>query len=201
MVVTLQELERMDPYEFEHLVAQVWESKGYDTEVSLQSQDRGVDIIAEKAGWKEAIQVKRYGSGNKIGSKTIREYATLYQQIPTANKVVLVTTSTFTQEGERLADDLNVESINGSEIVDAINDVEGLEIEDTSSNSEVDQHDQDAVVEEYLSQISVKPWNSPKPRVKCPFCTKQIAAERESFLDHWKNNSDCDSDLQIEYYR
>ena len=191
----------MDPYEFEKLVAKIWESKGYDTEVSSQSQDRGVDIIAEKAGWKEAIQVKRYTSGNRIGSQTIREYATLYQQIPTANEVVLVTTSTFTQEGEQLADDLNIKTITGSEIVDTINNMEGLGIESASTNSNSDKQNQESVVQDYLSEISVKPWNSSKPHVKCPFCTKQITAERDSFLDHWKTNSDCEPDLQIEYYR
>lgn len=121
-MITRDDLQSMDPYELEMLVADIWKVKGFETTVRAKSRDRGVDIVAEKpgTGWKEVIQVKRYGDGNKVGSQNVREYATLYQQIPDANAVVIVTSSEFTSEAAQLAADLRVETVTGDELVEEI---------------------------------------------------------------------------------
>jgi cold shock CspA family protein len=67
------------------------------------------DFEATKLGRKEVVQVKHYSLDNKVGSQEVREYATLYQQVPDANTVVIVTSSSFTQQAEELAEDLKVE--------------------------------------------------------------------------------------------
>lgn len=109
-------MNELDPYEFEQFVANLWEKKGYDTEVTSGSRDRGIDFEAQKLGRKEVVQVKHYSPDNKVGSQEIREYATLYQQVPDANTVVLVTSSSFTQQAEELADDLKVEIFDGQRL-------------------------------------------------------------------------------------
>ena len=115
-MVTKQQLQSMDPYEFEELVADLWKSKGYTTNVRKKSGDRGVDIEAERGGRKEVIQVKRYSNDNKIGSEEVRKYATLYQQTD-SNQVVLVTSGDVTNQARNLAPDLGVEIVDGAQLV------------------------------------------------------------------------------------
>ena len=67
--ISREDLESTDPYNFEQLVADVWEAKGYDTTVRSKSGDEGIDVEAEKTGYKEVIQVKRYNINNKLGSE------------------------------------------------------------------------------------------------------------------------------------
>ncbi|GAB7091407.1 hypothetical protein JCM18237_16780 [Halorubrum luteum] len=118
--ISREDLESIDPYNFEQLVADVWEAKGYDTTVRSKSGDKGIDVEAEKTGYKEVIQVKRYNINNKLGSEDVRFYATLYQQEPEANSVVVVTSGEFTKEGRELAEDLKIETLNGNELVTEI---------------------------------------------------------------------------------
>lgn len=110
---SLQELQGMDPYDFEGLVGEVWESKGYDTHVRQGSQDRGIDVEAEKDSERVLIQAKRYNSDNRVGSEEVRKYATLWQQEPSANKIIIVTTSTFTSEAKRVAAEQNITLVDG----------------------------------------------------------------------------------------
>lgn len=117
------QLQQMDPYEFEELIAEIWELQGYQTTVRQASGDRGVDIEARRQtpfSQEVLIQTKRYTDGNKIGSGEVRNYATLYQQVPEADVVVIVTSSDFTKEAKKLAKDLNVKTTNGDEISTAI---------------------------------------------------------------------------------
>lgn len=109
-----QKLQRLDSYQFEKLIADIWDAQGYDTSVRQASRDRGVDVeavIKNPIKQRLFIQAKRHKEGNKIGSQKIRNYATLYQQDDTVDLVVVVTTSTFTEEAVRLAWDLDVKII------------------------------------------------------------------------------------------
>lgn len=109
-----RQLQQMDPYRFEKLVAALWESEGFETTVRSGSRDRGVDVVATKDfpyDQKLLIQAKRYTEGNKVGSQDVRNYATLYQQEENADTVIIATTSTLTSEAQRLATDLNVKTV------------------------------------------------------------------------------------------
>lgn len=122
---TLAVLESIDPYDSEHLVAKVWEKQGYSTEVTDGSNDRGIDIVARKqepTSEKQLLQVKRYSQDNRVGSREIRKYATLYQQDSDVDTVVLVTTSTFTDEAIGLTGDLDVKPIDGVRLQSMIAD-------------------------------------------------------------------------------
>ena len=118
-----RQLQQIDPYDFEKLVAEVWELLGYQTTVRKGSGDRGVDIEATKLEpfqQKVLIQTKRYTGNNKIGSQEVRSYATLYQQISDADTVVIVTTGRVTSEAKALAKNLNVKLIDGDSFVDSV---------------------------------------------------------------------------------
>lgn len=107
----------MDEYEFEELVADVWEAQGWNTEVTSGSGDRGIDVIAEKQGLvdeKMLIQAKRYQDGNNVGGRDVREYSSLQLQESNIDSVVIVTTSSFTRQAKDIAGNLNVKLVDGT---------------------------------------------------------------------------------------
>jgi cbb3-type cytochrome oxidase subunit 3 len=111
----------MNPYEFEKLVAKVWEAQGYETTVRKGSNDKAVDVEAVRGNHKILIQAKRYNSSNKIGGPAVRKYATLYQQDSTADQVVIVTTSSFTSQAKEIGAEQNVTLIDGYNLVNFVN--------------------------------------------------------------------------------
>lgn len=119
--MTLKKLRSMDNYEFEKLVAEVWQEMGFETKVTQASNDRGVDVIAEKDHVyheKKIIQAKRYAEGNKIGSEQVQRYDSLRRQEDNVDEVIIVTTSSFTKPAKRTAKDLNVKPIDGNNFLE-----------------------------------------------------------------------------------
>ena len=64
---------------------------------------------------KEAIQVKRYQS-DKVGSREVQTYGSIPYQEPDVDTVIIVTSSSFSQPAQKVADDLNVKTINGDDL-------------------------------------------------------------------------------------
>lgn len=165
----LGELRKMNEYEFEELVADVWEEYGWDTEVTSGSKDRGIDVIADKSRpfeQKAVIQAKRYGEQNKVGSSEIQQYSSLRHQREGADTVVVVTTSSFSSAAEEMASDLNVKLVNGHTLCDII-----LEC------------DNDLLEEYSIGGLS-----------KCPVCTEEIFDEEvslERIAKHCTESSKC----------
>jgi uncharacterized C2H2 Zn-finger protein len=111
-----ENLQKMDPYQLEELVADLWAALGYETQVTSSAGDRGIDIVARKEDpfqRKQLIQVKRYNEENRIGSSEIRLYKTLYDQQENVDLVGIVTTSGFTDDALTLAQDLDVRTMDG----------------------------------------------------------------------------------------
>jgi ribosomal protein S27AE len=120
----------MDEYEFEELVADIWEQRGWETSVTTGSSDRGIDVIAEKSSpftQKQLIQAKRYSVGNKIGSPSIQQYSSLRHQEGDVDAVVVVTTSSFSSQAKRTAEDLNVKLIDGTTLAGMIIGLDSME--------------------------------------------------------------------------
>jgi hypothetical protein len=115
-----------DPYEFEHLVADLWAERKNTTAVTQASQDRGVDVIVRRPNGRTLLlQAKRYRPGNTVGIVEVQRTAGLLVEFPAA-KVVLVTSSSFTEsardsgaamdqvtliDGDRLTDLLTASSL------------------------------------------------------------------------------------------
>jgi hypothetical protein len=111
----------MDPYEFEHLIADLWEEMGFQTEVIQQSQDKGIDIRAtNQLGQKHLIQVKRHGPNSVVGDPKIREYAGLYRQENGVDEVYVVTTNGFTSQARDTADSVGVELVDDERLITLI---------------------------------------------------------------------------------
>lgn len=126
------ELQSMDDYDFEHLVADLWERQGWKTTVLQQSNDRGVDVVAEKDDLihqKWLIQAKRYKKGNNLGGPDIREYIGLKMR-KDVDEVLVISTADFTRSAYQEQDDNNINLINGDQLVDLINDLEAYDAVD-----------------------------------------------------------------------
>jgi HJR/Mrr/RecB family endonuclease len=114
--------------EFEELIADIWEEKGWDTEVTQKSIDKGVDIRAYKYSpyqRKILIQAKNFIEGNKVGSKAVQQYNSLRDQEEKVDEVLIVTTSGYTSQAEKLAESLNVKLIDRSDLKEIIEEVDG----------------------------------------------------------------------------
>lgn len=126
-------LQQMDAYEFEHFVADLWEWMGWQTEVSAETIDEGVDVISRKQTPYEQttlIQVKRYGPNTTVGSPDIQQYASLDRQYTGVDKVVVVTTNEFTGQARDLAERLNVKIINGDTLAKLVIEHDALDLVD-----------------------------------------------------------------------
>jgi hypothetical protein len=108
------DLSSVDDQEFEELIADIWEKRGWDTEVTQKSVDKGVDIRAHKYTPYERkilIQAKKFSEGNKVGSEEVQQYYSLKDQEDKVDEVLIVTTSEFTSQAEELAESLNVKLV------------------------------------------------------------------------------------------
>ena len=113
-----QQIQHIDPIDFEEFVADVWSHRGWKTSLTSASHDRGIDVIAVTDGVvsrKEAIQVKRYQS-DKITSREVREYASIPNQEGDIDNVIIVTSSSFSQPAQEVADDLNVKTVDADDL-------------------------------------------------------------------------------------
>ena len=132
-------MQNVDPYEFEHLVANLWEELGYQTAVTQSSQDLGVDVVARQVTPVEqtvVIQAKRYGPNTKVGREEIQQYASLHRQERDADLVVVVTTGECTGPAEEAAADLNVKLVDGDRLVELINEYELYDVVVEYANAE-----------------------------------------------------------------
>ena len=120
---TRHHLLQLDPYDFEALIAELWSRMGFQTETTRVSKDGGVDVLAVSVTIPEthvAIQAKRYGSANRVDVHQIREYASLLLK-PKVDKVVIVTTSSFTGPAVEEAKEKGVRLVEGGELLSLLN--------------------------------------------------------------------------------
>ena len=95
------------PGEFEEVVEEVFKRQGFQTRLTPQTRDGGKDIIATKSILGRPvmflIECKRYNEMNKIGVDIVRA---LYgvQTAERANKAIIVTSSYFTEDAQRFAE-------------------------------------------------------------------------------------------------
>ena len=172
------QLRQMNPYEFEKLVAEIWKLQDYEVTVRNASADRGVDVEAIKGTpfeQKVLIQAKRYAMENKVGSEEVRNYATLYQQVPDADTVVIVATSDFTTQAKRLAKDLNVKAVNGDQISELILKYKSELKIGNNNNRSLDSRSENSI--EHSPFESSKSWkrvNSNQTHFElCPECSSK----------------------------
>ena len=116
------QLQQIEPYDFEKLLAQLFRKMGYAVEETQYSHDRGIDLIIRivhfglSHSW--IVQAKRYTE--PVGVKAVREYSSLRYR-DRVDGVIIVATSSFTREGQDEAAEHNVKLIDGNLLVEMLN--------------------------------------------------------------------------------
>lgn len=107
LVKKIDSLYELAPREFEEWTASLFESLGYDkVTLTPQSNDKGIDVLAEKNGLKIAVQCKKYKG--IVGSPNIQEFLGAMQNAE-VDKGFFITTGTFSIEAEKAALDMPIE--------------------------------------------------------------------------------------------
>jgi len=105
----------LNPFEFEHLVTNLFSQMGLESKLTRSSKDGGVDCVAfdqrPVVGGKVVIQAKRWK--NTVGVSAVRDlYGTMMNE--GANKGILVSTSGYGPDAFNFAKDKPIELIDGS---------------------------------------------------------------------------------------
>lgn len=120
----LEELRKMDPYDFESVVADLLKAMGYgelgEVKVTKKSGDEGVDAIVNEDALglsKIFAQAKRYSVDNLVQEKAIRDFLGSLAA-HSVQKGVFITTSDFSDKAIGLAKNKSVILINGDKMAE-----------------------------------------------------------------------------------
>lgn len=101
----------MRPDEYEHIVAEYFERKGYETKVSQYSNDYGVDVFAIKGKIKIAIQAKMFGDSTRpINRQMVMELHGVRDYFG-CTKAIIATNGRVIENAKEVADKLDIEII------------------------------------------------------------------------------------------
>ncbi|MCD0456789.1 restriction endonuclease [Chryseobacterium sp. LC2016-27] len=97
-----EQLYKLQPREFEQLIAELLYNKGFEIELTRQTRDNGYDILAMKyingfSPIKYLVECKKYAENRKIGVEIIRSFKEVLST-EQANKGLIVTTSYFSRD-------------------------------------------------------------------------------------------------------
>jgi len=96
----IDDIDIMNGKEFEYFICDLFTNMNYQAEVTKQSCDQGLDVIAEKNGKRVGIQAKCYTS--TVGNSAIQE-AVAGKCFYNCDKVIVVTNNSFTNSAIELA--------------------------------------------------------------------------------------------------
>lgn len=108
----------LNPFEFEHLVTNLFNNIGFEAKLTRSSRDGGVDCVAFDTrpllGGKVVIQAKRWS--NVVGVNAVRDlYGTMINE--GASKGILVTTSHYGPDAYEFASNKPIELIDGGNLL------------------------------------------------------------------------------------
>lgn len=116
-------LDSIEPRDFELFIGDLFESFGWETQVTTQSGDMGIDVIARQnkiVNLKLLIQVKKYSKGNSVDRSEVQQYAGLYRHENNVSSVVIVTTSKFGNSAEKVAKESGIDTIDRGNLIELI---------------------------------------------------------------------------------
>lgn len=110
----LAKVDIMDGVDFEAYVANLLRGRGYITTVTKASGDQGVDIVAQKAGVRFAIQVKR--QSQKVSRRAVAD-AVAGKVLYDCSKAMVITNNYFQGGAEQLAYANDCELVDRDELI------------------------------------------------------------------------------------
>lgn len=118
--IKISDIDLMSGYEFEKFISKLFQKMGYKAYATQESNDQGVDVIAEKGDVKVAIQTKCYNG--TVGNSAIQEIVAGMKYYE-ADKAMVITNSTFTKSAVELAKKNNVQLWDRKTLIEKINEV------------------------------------------------------------------------------
>ena len=115
---SLEQLTKMNQYDFEGYVGNVYRKLGYTVMQTPKSRDGGKDLIMYKGGQTYYVEVKRF-KNKPVGRPLIQQLAGA--SYPAGAKPIFVTTSRFTAEAIAEAKLSKVELIDGKKLISMSN--------------------------------------------------------------------------------
>jgi hypothetical protein len=95
--------------QYEHYIAEYFKNNGYACEVTPESNDYGVDVIASKDDERIAIQAKMYGdSTRKVNRRSMMELSGA-KIVLNCNKALMVTNGEVLEDAKDVASKLGIE--------------------------------------------------------------------------------------------
>jgi len=129
----LDRLRAIDWFQFEKVVARLYEKQGYVvTRRGGANPDGGIDMVIEKPGIQRAVQCKQWKAWN-VGAPAVRNFVGALH-IEKFQKGIFVTLRGYTVQAKQLADDQGIEMLAADDLarklesVDARHDREILEL-------------------------------------------------------------------------
>ena len=119
-LATMHGLLALTPLEFEYEVADLLRSLGF-TEVLVTGAagDLQADIVAtDPDGHHTIVQCKRYAPERTIGSPVIQSFIGMARIHHDCDRAMFVTTGTFTAPAQHLADEHDIELLDGDDLVE-----------------------------------------------------------------------------------
>lgn len=148
------------PQDFEDFIAKVFIDQGYEVEQTSYSGDYGADLIILKDQIKTAVQIKRYSESNKVGVQEINQIIGA-KSYYSCDKALFITTSSFSKQGETLANETNVELWKWENLIEVFRQIywDGKDYytfyEDTQENHP-DKNDLHIQIEKFESMVELK---------------------------------------------
>lgn len=116
---SLEKIRIIDPFEFEKVVAKLFQKLGYKVIQTPKSNDKGKDLILTKKSQKFLVECKRYGESKMVGRPDLQKfYAAIIEE--EAEFGYFVTTSDFASTSKSYIKDINhkIKLINGADLID-----------------------------------------------------------------------------------
>lgn len=110
--ITIDDIYKLSPEEFEKLVARLYESMGYYVKLTPISRDEGVDLYAKKVSDSGTvyliIQCKHYPN-RKVGVEHVRSLYGVLTSKQAITKGILITSGQFSEDAKNFAQDNRIE--------------------------------------------------------------------------------------------
>ena len=165
-------LNKLSWKEFEDVTGELFRQRGYRVEEMLGGgADGGVDLRLKKGNQLTLVQCKRWKK-NKVGLPIIRELLGA-MTAESADKGILVTTSTYTSEARSFAQKQGIQLINGAQLTEEIDNLQNT----LCSEAEIDA----SLEANYSSPQAESKASTP---LTCPKCGNNMAlrtAKREPY--------------------
>ena len=171
--IDIGDFEKLNGYEFEGYLKELFNRLGYITIQTSLSGDQGADLIISKDGEKTVVQAKKYAE--KVSNKAVQEIVAAKNHYK-AQKAIVVTNSSFTKSAIDLALSNNVDLWDGLKLK---NIIQNLKSKKKGKGLQS------------LKSLSLKGREKVKDTgVLCPFCEEEFILEK-NFI-----KKDVDSEIE-----